>query len=306
VIAHWDEVDEHRRHAGHIQGVWQDLGRAAGSVTVGVKRIRVPPGGWSTPAHIHGRDEEIFYVLAGSGLSWQGAKTYEVGPGDAIVHLANGEPHTVYGGDQGIDLLAFGMRERDEAAYLPRAGVLWLGAHYVDAADAERTPWRREEGVGPPDLPAPSERPPSIVNVAELTGSVDRPPGYTALWRDLGRTAGSVQTGIKHVTIEPGNLSAPPHVHSAEEEIFVVLEGEGTLVLIPGDEVPVRAGHVVSRPAGTRVAHAFRAGKTALTLLAYGTREPSDVAYYPRSNKVYFRGTGLIARVEPLDYWDGE
>jgi uncharacterized cupin superfamily protein len=306
VIAHWDEVDEHRRHAGHIQGVWQDLGRAAGSVTVGVKRIRVPPGGWSTPAHIHGRDEEIFYVLAGSGLSWQGAKTYEIGPGDAIVHVANGEPHTVYGGDEGVDVLAFGMRERDEAAYLPRAGVLWLGSHYVDAADPERTPWRREEGAGPPELSPPSARPPSIVNVSDLTGNVDRPPGYAARWRDLGRKAGSVQTGIKHVTIEPGNLSAPPHIHSAEEEIFVVLEGEGTLVLIPGDEVAVRAGHVVSRPAGTRVAHAFRAGETPLTLLAYGTRDPSDVAFYPRSNKVYFRGVGLIARVEPLDYWDGE
>jgi len=37
-----------------------------------------------------------------------------------------------------------------------------------------------------------------------------------------------------------------------------------------------------------------------------GTREPSDIAYYPRSNKVYFRGVGLMARIERLDYWDGE
>jgi hypothetical protein len=37
-----------------------------------------------------------------------------------------------------------------------------------------------------------------------------------------------------------------------------------------------------------------------------GTREPSDIAYYPRSNKVYFRGIGLMTRIERLDYWDGE
>ena len=44
-----------------------------------------------------------------------------------------------------------------------------------------------------------------------------------------------------------------------------------------------------------------------LTLLMYGTREPDDVCYYPRSGKVYFVGLGLIARLgEPLDYWDGE
>ena len=68
----------------------------------------------------------------------------------------------------------------------------------------------------------------------------------------------------------------------------------------------VRRGSVVSRPAGTRVAHAFRAGGSGLVLLAYGTREPNDIAYYPRSNKVFLRGVGLIARLEPLGYWDGE
>ena len=28
--------------------------------------------------------------------------------------------------------------------------------------------------------------------------------------------------------------------------------------------------------------------------------------YYPRSNKIYYRGVGLIARLEDLDYDDGE
>jgi len=72
------------------------------------------------------------------------------------------------------------------------------------------------------------------------------------------------------------------------------------------DEIAVRPGHVISRPAGTGVAHAFRAGADGLTYLAYGTREPGDVCYYPRSNKISFRGLGVIGRLEPLDYWDGE
>jgi uncharacterized cupin superfamily protein len=62
----------------------------------------------------------------------------------------------------------------------------------------------------------------------------------------------------------------------------------------------------VSRPASSRVAHAFRAGPEGLTMLAYGTRDPNDIAYYPRSNKINFRGVGLITRLERLDYWDGE
>jgi len=43
-----------------------------------------------------------------------------------------------------------------------------------------------------------------------------------------------------------------------------------------------------------------------MTFLAYGTRKPNDVCYYPRSNKIYWRGLGLIARLEHLSYDDGE
>ena len=30
------------------------------------------------------------------------------------------------------------------------------------------------------------------------------------------------------------------------------------------------------------------------------------MCYYPRSNKVFFRGLGVIARLELLEYGDGE
>ena len=85
----------------------------------------------------------------------------------------------------------------------------------------------------------------------------------------------------------------------------MVLEGEGA-ALIGDEEHPVRAGSVVSCPAATKVAHAFRAGDEPLVLLAYGTREPNDMAYYPRSGKIAFRGLGVMGRIEQLEYWDGE
>ena len=96
----------------------------------------------------------------------------------------------------------------------------------------------------------------------------------------------------------------------------MILEGEGTLELWPSpraaqrgkerEDVAVRAGHVVARPPATGIGHAFRAGDDGLTMLLYGTREPNDIAYYPRSNKINWRGVGVIGRVEHLDYWDGE
>ena len=42
------------------------------------------------------------------------------------------------------------------------------------------------------------------------------------------------------------------------------------------------------------------------SLLAYGTRDPSDMCRYPDSGKILFGGLGVVARVEPLAFWDGE
>jgi uncharacterized cupin superfamily protein len=123
--------------------------------------------------------------------------------------------------------------------------------------------------------------------------------------RNLGDAAGSLRSGLQHVTVQPGAYATPRHCHSVEEEVFVVLEGDGVLVL-GDDEHPVRTGSVVARPPATGIAHAFRAGDGGLTFLAYGTRDPSDMCWYPDSGKLGFGGLGVVARVQTVDYWDGE
>jgi uncharacterized cupin superfamily protein len=62
---------------------------------------------------------------------------------------------------------------------------------------------------------------------------------------------------------------------------------------------------VISRPAGTGVAHAFRPGTDGLTYLAYGTREPSDMCFYPQSGRVSLRGLGIALRSPEIDYLPG-
>ncbi len=310
-IAHWDDVEPVRRERGHIAGSWRDLGEAAGSVTVGVNRIQIDPGRWSTPLHVEGAEEEIFFVLAGSGTSllWHGEDTpsaHEVRAGDCLVHLALEQAHTLRAGDDGLDVLAFGMRSyADAATYLPRAGVAWLGPTWVEAGGEENHPWTREAAAGEPDVGEIAERPSTIVNLDDVPVRERTEETVAHVRRDLGTAAGSLRSGVEHVFVPPGMLNWPPHCHSAEEELFVVLDGDGVAVL--GDEEhPVRAGSVVSCPAGTRESHAFRAGDGGMTLLAYGTREPNDIAYYPRSGKISFRGVGVIGRIEPAEYWDGE
>lgn len=59
---HWDEVERERADLGSLCSYRTDLGRAAGSVTVGVNRIEIDPGRRSTPLHVEGAGEEIFVV----------------------------------------------------------------------------------------------------------------------------------------------------------------------------------------------------------------------------------------------------
>lgn len=316
MISHWDEVPTRRREQGHIGGEWQSLtGRA--SAWVGVQRIRIDPGKWSTPLHLEGSEEEIFYVLGGSGVSvqWDGTaeEAYEVGAGDCLVHLPLEHAHTLRAGDDGLDVLAFGERHLAANTLLPRAGVSWLGPTWVREGAPEDHPWKREAAVGPPEAGELADRPSRIVNVSDVEPDERDGATVSRVARDLARAAGSVTTGLRHLEARPGKLVAPPHSHSAEEEIFVVLDGDGELELWPSPRAggeperhSVGRGNVVARRAGTGRAHSFRAGETGLTLLAYGTRDPRDVAFYPRSGKVSIRGVGLIGRLDVLDYWDGE
>jgi len=314
VISHWDEAPSWRAERDHIAGTWQSLtGRS--SRTVGLKRIQVDPGMWSTPLHLEGAEEEIFYVLGGTGVSVQseGGDTlgYDVRAGDCIVHLALENAHTLHAGEDGLDVLALGQRVHAAGVtWLPRAGVAWLGETWAPVGAEEDHPWTREAAAGPPELGELSERPSNIVNTEDVE-SLERDAATVGRRiRDLGRAAGSQRTGLRVSEVFPGKLNAPPHCHSAEEEIFVVLDGEGHLLLREDgaveEEHEVRRGSVVARPAGTGVAHAFRASSDGLTLLMYGTREPNDITFYPRSGKVMLRGVGLVGRLERLDYWDGE
>jgi uncharacterized cupin superfamily protein len=311
VIAHWDEVEPQRFDIGQMHLVRIDLGRAAGSKGVGLGRLKVDPGSQSSAVHVHGDEEEIFYVLDGSGLSWQDGKTYEVGPGDCLVHRAAAEKHTLVAGPHGIDVLAFGQRMSHTTTYLPRPDVVHFRLGFTLGPTVERHVWEAEAEAGELELPQPSPRPANIVNLEDAESA------YGGAVRHLARSI-AVRSGLNWVSLPPNERGSPPHCHSAEEELFVVLAGGGTLELwgppeasrtepvAPTEERELRAGHVVSRPPGTRIAHSLLAGDEGLTYLAYGTRDTNDVCYYPRSNKVFLRGVGVIARLEQLEYSDGE
>jgi uncharacterized cupin superfamily protein len=307
VIANWDEVQTRDVDRPPMGATLQLLGDAAGAKGVGVNRLRIKPGRLSTPPHSHGRSEEIFFVLGGSGLLWQDEEVCEVRAGDTIVHVADREEHTLRAGPDGLDVLIFGTRHPVEYGWLPRSRALRLG--YVWAEGRVDNPWLIEAEVGELEFAEPGERPPNVVALEDVEEDEDGD-------RMVAEACGSLESGLKWSRREPDAELAIPHCHSAEEEAFVVLEGDGTIELWPSPRLAmsgaerkthaIRAGDVIARPAGTRVSHFIKAGANGMTCLVYGTREPNDICYYPRSNKIGFRGVGVLGRIESLDYWDGE
>ena len=316
-VSHWDEIEGTRGERGHIAGTWRSL-TGDNSITVGVKRIEIDSGMWATPLHLENSEEEIFYVLGGSGISlqWDGETTeaFEVGAGDCLVHLATDYAHTLRAGPEGLDVLAFGERHNAMgSAYLPRAGASWGLGRWARVGDPEDHPWKREAEAGAPEVPETSPRPERIVNKSAVEPFLWTQTTIRSSWINIADAAGSHRTGMSLVTVDPGKYMAPPHCHSAEEEIFVVLDGDGELEIWPSarsggglETTPLRAGHTVARPAGTQRPHAIRAGARGITVLAYGARDPNDITYYPRSGKVSLSGVGVIGRIEQLDYHDGE
>jgi uncharacterized cupin superfamily protein len=302
VLAHWDEVEGNRREKGPMAATWQRLGDAAGAKGLGLNRVRVEPGRLPTPPHSHGRSEEIYFVLDGSGFLWQDEAVCEVRAGDTIVQTADHYEHTFKGGPDGLEYLVFGTRHPVEYGWLPRSRAVRLSWPWVEGRADD--PWDVEAMVGELEFAEPGERPENVVALDDVPFDEDGD-------KVLGTAAGSERTGLNWIRRETGKRGSPPHCHSEETEAFVVLEGSGTLELVHvqrGDreEHELRPGHIIARPPATRVAHAILGGAEGITYLAYGTREPNDIAYYPRSNKVYFRGVGLMTRLERLDYWDGE
>jgi uncharacterized cupin superfamily protein len=299
-LTHWDDLAADHHELGPMSARW----RTVGGVKLGCSRIEVLPGCQSTPAHVHTAEEELFYVLGGAGLWWQGGATTAIGAGDVCLAHPAGEPHTIIGGDDGIDVLAFGPRLATELVHLPRPGVVRLGGVATLPAQT-RHQWVFEAEAGPVERAEPGPRPANVVNIADVRGDREDRPGWEKTARRVARHLGARTTGMTLLEIAPGARPFPFHCHSAEEELFIVLDGTGTLRL-GEDRHPLRAGSVVSRPAGTHVAHQFIAGDEGMTVLAYSDIEPGDVAFYPDSNKVKLRGLGVTVRVQPVDYWDGE
>jgi uncharacterized cupin superfamily protein len=160
-----------------------------------------------------------------------------------------------------------------------------------------------------------------VVSLADLSlDAWEQGTLYKSADASFGRLLGLANLGISYSEVPAGKSSCPFHNHHVEDELFVVLEGEGTYRF--GEQrFSFKAGDVLGAPAGDRsTAHQIiNTGSTMLRYLGVSTMAATEVCEYPDSDKILTSSRphgrqseeGKVRHMhrtgqDNLDYWDGE
>ncbi|MFK3971876.1 cupin domain-containing protein [Pseudomonas sp. NPDC087358] len=141
-----------------------------------------------------------------------------------------------------------------------------------------------------------------------------RDPLYQTQAARLGVGTAAQKLGASVDIVAPGKRSCPYHFHHAQEEMFVVLEGHGTL-RVAGQLLAIKSGDVLFIPPGPQYPHQIiNTSDAPLKYLSISTRETPEVCEYPDSGKyeatVTINGARAFTAVQrtqaSVDYWEGE
>jgi uncharacterized cupin superfamily protein len=147
---------------------------------------------------------------------------------------------------------------------------------------------------------------PEILNLAALPKGFTDDPDFAGVMQTLylGAAAGSRKLYVNVDRVKPGAKSVKYHSHTAQEEFFLILSGEGT-VRLDGETRPVRMGDFFAKPAGEGIAHQFiNTGKGILEILDCGLVDPDDIVLYPDEGTILLKREHKAFRLgDALEGW---
>ncbi len=155
-----------------------------------------------------------------------------------------------------------------------------------------------------------------FVNLSEVEfNDVEANGFYTSQRAQFSAAIGARQLGYNLTELPPGSAQCPFHSHRAEEEMFLILDGEGELRF--GDQrYRIKKHDVIACPTGgPDTAHQIiNTGSATLRYLALSVLADVEVCEYPDSSKVGVFANGanvprlrkLIRSESEVDYYDRE
>lgn len=155
-----------------------------------------------------------------------------------------------------------------------------------------------------------------FINIEDLTDYISSSKGkYEEKYCSISNKIGALKLGYSISQVPPGKRVCPFHNHRINEEMFFILEGQGTL-RFGSKEYSIKKNDVIScPPGGPDVAHQIiNTGKKELKYLCLSTKEPYDICEYPDSKKMLAMVNGpednsyrhICNTDKSIDYFDGE
>jgi uncharacterized cupin superfamily protein len=155
-----------------------------------------------------------------------------------------------------------------------------------------------------------------IMNIEDVVfEDIEEDGYYTSKRGQISDHIGARMLGYNLTVLPPGKAQCPFHNHHAEEEMFLILDGEGELRF--GDErYPIRKHDVIAcPPGGPEVAHQIiNTGTATMRYISVSTNAEVEACEYPDSQKVLvFAGTRGARRLRKMfraentvEYYDRE
>lgn len=158
--------------------------------------------------------------------------------------------------------------------------------------------------------------PKPFINLADVEFTDIEDHGvYTSRRAMFSAGIGARRLGYNLTELPPGKAQCPFHAHRAEEEMFLILEGEGEL-RYGTERYPIRRHDVIACPTGgPETAHQIiNTGDVPLRYLALSNLSDIEVCEYPDSNKtgVHADGTAgpglhrMFRSETTVEYYDRE
>ena len=156
-----------------------------------------------------------------------------------------------------------------------------------------------------------------VINLDEISefDDVEENGLYTSKRAFVGEKIGAKKLGYNLTILPPGKAQCPFHSHRGEEEMFLILSGEGEL-RYGADRCRIRKHDIIACPVGgPETAHQIvNTGAEDLRYLALSNLAPIEVCDYPDSGKigVFVEENGkrvlrkLFRAETDVDYYDRE
>ena len=154
-----------------------------------------------------------------------------------------------------------------------------------------------------------------FINLDEIKEFSSREKGkYGESCAGISEKIGAKKLGYSISIVPPGKRVCPFHNHHINEEMFLILEGSGTL-RFGSEEYSIKKHDIIACPPGDRhVAHQIiNTSDKPLRYLCLSTKDPYDICEYPDSDKILsychhentkFGHVGYLK--DKADYYEGE